>query len=67
MVCAISHDLESDYPWSGHKDKNSPTPDLIIISTRNVKVNKNGESLIKDRFEFIDFPVICNQLRILIS
>ncbi len=27
---ASSHDLESDYPWSGLKDENSPTPELII-------------------------------------
>ena len=24
---ASSHDLESDYPWSGLKDENSPTPE----------------------------------------
>ena len=24
-----SHALESDYPWSGHKDENSPRPKLI--------------------------------------
>ncbi len=26
-----SHDLESDYPWCGLKDENSPTPHLNII------------------------------------
>ena len=25
-----SHDLESDYPWSGLKYENSPTPQFII-------------------------------------
>jgi len=30
---ASSHDLESDYPWSGLKDDNSPTPDLICYLT----------------------------------
>ncbi len=32
MVCVSSHDLESDYPWSGLKDENSPTPELTIIA-----------------------------------
>ena len=27
-----SHDLESDYPWSGLKDENSPTPHITRIS-----------------------------------
>ena len=27
---ASSHDLESDYPWSDHKDENSPTPEIIM-------------------------------------
>ncbi len=25
-----SHDLESDYPWSGFKDENSLTPHLSL-------------------------------------
>jgi hypothetical protein len=29
LLYASSHDLESDYPWSGLKDDNSPTPELI--------------------------------------
>jgi hypothetical protein len=28
---ASSHGLESDYPWSGLKDENSPTPDIIKL------------------------------------
>ena len=28
---ASSHDLESDYPWSGIKDENSPTSELFIL------------------------------------
>ena len=28
---ASSHDLESDYPWSGFKDENSPTPDINTL------------------------------------
>jgi len=28
---ASSHALESDYPWSGLKDENPPTPDLSGI------------------------------------
>jgi hypothetical protein len=28
VVCVSLQDLESDYPWSGLKDENSPTPEL---------------------------------------
>ena len=27
---ASSHDLESDYPWSGLNNENSPTPEISI-------------------------------------
>ncbi len=28
---ASSHDLESDYPWSGLKDEYPPTPEVILF------------------------------------
>jgi hypothetical protein len=33
-----SHDLESDYPWSGIKNENSPTSDLFRASTGNIDI-----------------------------
>jgi hypothetical protein len=38
VVCASSHDLESDYSWSGIKNENSPTPDLFRASTGNIDI-----------------------------
>ncbi len=35
---ASSHDLESDYSWSGIKKENSPTPVLFRASTGNIDI-----------------------------
>ena len=31
-----SHDLESDYPWSGLIYENSPTPDMLRINISSI-------------------------------
>ncbi len=43
---ASSHDLESDYPWSGLNDENSPAPKIIIIYFNVLSITIVGEVLL---------------------
>ncbi len=40
---ASSHDLESDYPWSGLKGENSPTPELATTNREMILKTNPGE------------------------
>jgi hypothetical protein len=42
-VWASSHDLESDYPWSGLNDKDYPIHKLVYNQSRD-NLKKTGEN-----------------------